>query len=220
MCLLEIQYEIGRAVSFLGPFGPEFPRLEIIPPILQTLWQIIIRRHVKVLCAAGRLNEAAELFYDMIRKFDDGIHTEAEFVDWLMSFRRLCVAPLVKEVDAASRTENHRWIGTQPSAAIVLDPLRDDFSVNLARYAPQNPYGGVLEVAQQVCLTLIPVLHVPEPQISLMIQNSLSGDTPLIAMGPQMKHAALHHLQDFNNGIMAMIVFSTRSPKLDHAGDS
>lgn len=176
----------------------------------------------------------------MIRKFDDGIHTEAEFVDWLMSksrpalcprgdhlegistpgFRRLCVAPLVKEVDAASRTENHRWIGTQPSAAIVLDPLRDDFSVNLARYAPQNPYGGVLEVAQQVCLTLIPVLHVPEPQISLMIQNSLSGDTPLIAMGPQMKHAALHHLQDFNNGIMAMIVFSTRSPKLDHAGDS
>lgn len=46
---------------------------------------------------------------------------------------RLCVAALVKEVDAASRTENHGWIGTQRSAAIVLDPLRDDFSVNLAR---------------------------------------------------------------------------------------
>lgn len=40
---------------------------------------------IKVLCAAGRLSEAAELFYDMIRKFDDGINTESEFVDWLMN---------------------------------------------------------------------------------------------------------------------------------------
>lgn len=84
----------------LGPFGPEFPRLETIPtdsPIF------VIHRNIKVLCAAGRLREAVELFYHITHEFDDGTNTE--LVDWLMDFR-VCVAALVMEADAALRIES------------------------------------------------------------------------------------------------------------------
>lgn len=84
----------------LGPFGPEFPRLETIPtdsPIF------VIHRNIKVLCAADRPREAVELFYHITHKFDDGTNTE--LVDWLMGFK-VCVAALVMEADTALHIES------------------------------------------------------------------------------------------------------------------
>lgn len=76
-----------------------------------------------MLCAAGRLREAVELFYHITHEFDDDTNTE--LVDWLMGMSRpalcprrdhlegistpgfrVCVAALVMEADAALRIES------------------------------------------------------------------------------------------------------------------
>ncbi|KAG0708592.1 WD40-repeat-containing domain protein [Suillus ampliporus] len=182
----------------LGPFDPLFSRLQTISLIFEwkfdSLWRLIHQQKCEALRAAGRLNETTELLYDTMHKFDDGTNTDTEFVEWLTDFKRECVAASVIEGDAALRTENYDKATNWYSAAIALDPLRDDCFLNRSKArAAQGLWDGALEDAQQAI-----------------------GLDPSSPWGFEMKHAALHALRDYDNAIMA---FRTMLSKLDHAGD-
>lgn len=83
-------------------------------------------------------------------------------------------------------------------------------------------YGGDPEEGKQVCLSLIPVVHVQTPDLADDMEftaRRLDLIPPPSPWGFKMKHATLYALQEFDNAIVAMIVFSTRLSKLDDAGN-
>ncbi|KAH7904324.1 hypothetical protein BJ138DRAFT_934634 [Hygrophoropsis aurantiaca] len=188
---------LASAIS-LGPFDMDSPGMGTISLVFgwnfDNLWLYIHEGKCEALYAAGRTKEAVESLHAMMDQVDEGTKAMMNTKDWLVDFKHRCTQISKTLGDEALRVHNYSEAVDQYSAALALDPSRDDIFVKRSEArAAMGKWKDALEDAEHTI--------------------KLNYSSP---WGYERKHAALHGAQDYGNAIEAL---SAMLLKLENSPD-
>ncbi|KAG1736630.1 uncharacterized protein EDB91DRAFT_1348004 [Suillus paluster] len=160
---------------------------------LKSLWKNARRKQCDALCRAGRHEEAVKSYQHMMDMSDE--NTKASCLDWSNAFAQEYSAPYIVNGDAAFAASDYDKAIKLYTVAIDLHFARDTIFANRSKARLEKMlWGDALLDAHQV-IQLNPSSHV----------------------GYELKHAALHGAQRYDEAIEA---FDMMLLKLDSATDT